>query len=565
MRRRDLEKLRKLDPKLAAQLERAMAAQEAGQEPPLSSDEPLSAQARPRESEDSSTASGGEVTPPPEASFCPVPGGTGPACREQEEPSGLGRPLEALLEAQEQSLPSKGSPEAGSCCGTPEAPGERPAPFVNAVAQAGLPEVPQTLVGTEASPAERLAELWAGYPDEEVPGAEQERRKAEAKAKREAERARDAAHSAQLGFFPGGTWRRRGTGPHVRCEQLELKLDGIEKRRGRRSMWEDGRSASVTMAHVEAQCFTVRELGDRSNSLPEFLRGQHPTLTRTQKDVLRAVVTAYMAGALGVYEYEAILASDLGMSERAFRYALNGGKDRPPGLVELGLVKRRQTWKQGTAEGRPSEHHYLLLQVGPELGEQLLPWACTQLARLGRRVPKRSGYTRRSAAKRAVELRQKARVGRREAAERVVRRKLDGPASEPVQVRREATQKAPINCAAQTAVNPVPPPTGEGGLGRRRGRPLQIPFQNDSLRELNLAPPPAPPEKAKASDPLPCPKDYLRDRARALDEVARPRPSNLDVWRRRRARGAKIPDDIDQVLFAETLAAARNAILGGLE
>ena len=462
MRHRDLEKLRKLDPKLAAQLERAMKAREAGQEPPSSAGECQVAHGQPQSAEGSCAAPGAEEVPATAVASGGVQEATGPVCREHAESRAPERPPEA----REQPLPPQTASEARGCC---ETPAERPAPFVDAVAQAGLPEVPQTLVSTEASPAERLAELWAGYPDEEVPGAEQERRKAEAKAKREAERARDAAHSAQLGFFPGGTWRRRGTGPHVRCEQLELKLDGIEKRRGRRSMWEDGRSASVTMAHVEAQCFTVRELGDRSNSLPEFLRGQHPTLTRTQKDVLRAVVTAYMAGALGVYEYEAILASDLGMSERAFRYALNGGKDRPPGLVELGLVKRRQTWKQGTAEGRPSEHHYLLLQVGPELGEQLLPWACTQLARLGRRVPRGSGYTRRSAAKRAVELRQKARVGRREAAERVVRRKLDGSVSEPVQVRREATQKAPINCAAQTAVNPVPPPYGGRGTREEKG------------------------------------------------------------------------------------------------
>ncbi len=431
-----------------------MAAQEADREAPLDDGEA-------QEAETQARGPRGFSQPPEAKGSTTACAPSRPAPRDLEE---------GLSVTREQSCVPRESSEAADRCGTPQASTECPTPFVNAAAQAGLPEVPQTLVSTEASPGEKLAELWAGYPDEEVPGEEQERRKVEAKAKREAEQARDAAHSAQLGFFPGASWRRRGTGPHVRCEQLELKLDGIEKRRGRRSMWDEGRSASLAMAHVEAQCFTVRELGDRSNSLPEFLRGQHPTLTRTQKDVLRAVVTAYMAGALGVYEYEAILASDLGMSERAFRYALNGGKDRPPGLVELGLVKRRQTWKQGTAEGRPSEHHYLLLQVGPELGEQLLPWACTQLARLGRRVPKRSGYTRRSAAKRAVELRQKARVGRREAAERVVRRKLEGPDSEPVQVRREATETSPINCAAQIAVNPVPPPYGGRGTREEKGK-----------------------------------------------------------------------------------------------
>jgi len=556
MRRRDLDKLRKLDPKLASQLEGVLARGKDGADTPPETPEAPQGDCEPAKAPRRDDA-GQE---PQAAVSAPERACQAPASPEAAEPS------QAPVSASRSVSPEKGTPRPrraeGAC---EEPPHPSPACFVNAEAQSGLPEVPQTLVPTEASPDEKLAEVWAGYPDEEVPGTERERRKVEAKAKREAERARDAAHSAQLGFFPGGKWRRRGTGPHVRCEQLELRLDGIEKRRGRRSMWEDGRSASLAMAHVEAQCFTVRELGDRSNSLPEFLRGQHPTLTRTQKDVLRAVVTAYMAGALGVYEYEAILASDLGMSERAFRYALNGGKDRPPGLVELGLVKRRQTWKQGTAEGRPSEHHYLLLQVGPELGEQLLPWACTQLARLGRRVPRGSGYTRRSASTRAVELRQQARTGRREAAEKVVRRKLDGPDSKPVQVRREGPQKSPIDCAAQNAVNPVPPPTGDGGLGRRRGRPLQIPCSNDSLRELNLAPPTALLQKPTSSDSLPRLNQPLCDRARALDEVARPRPSDLDVWRRRRARGAKIPDSIDQVLFAETLAAARKAILGSVE
>ena len=460
MRRRDLDKLRKLDSKLASQLEGVLARSKGGVETPPESPEAALAGCEPGESprcDDAGDEPRAAVSAPGRAYQAPVsPETAGPSQAPVSAPGPAGV---------EEDPPKPGRAEVAY----EEPPAPSPA-FVNAELQAGLPEVPQTLVSTEAAPAERLAELWAGYPDEEVPGAEQERRKAEAKAKREAERARDAAHSAQLGFFPGGKWRRRGTGPHVRCEQLEMQLDGIEKRRGRRSMWEDGRSASVAMAHVEAQCFTVRELGDRSNSLPEFLRGQHPTLTRTQKDVLRAVITAYMAGALGVYEYEAILASDLGMSERAFRYAINGGANRPPGLVELGLVKRRQTWKQGTAEGRPSEHHYLLLQVGPVLGEQLLPWACTQLARLGRRVPRGSGYTRRSASTRAVELRQQARTGRREAAEKLVRRKLEGSNSKPVQVRRETPQKSPIDCAAQNAVNPVPPPTGEGGAREEKGK-----------------------------------------------------------------------------------------------
>ena len=113
------------------------------------------------------------------------------------------------------------------------------------------------------------------------------------------------------------------------------------------------------------------------------------------------MVSAYVGGALRVYEYQPVLASDLGMSERALRYALNGGKERPPGLVELGLVRRRQTWKRGSTE-RPSDHHYLLLQAGPALVELLLPMTCERWAQLGLRVPRHSGYTRSSARREAA-------------------------------------------------------------------------------------------------------------------------------------------------------------------
>jgi len=561
VRRRDLEKLRRLDPRLAEQLERALEAKEAAQAGEAVAPPPSDGQetrTRARGPEGSCERRGVEAPPP-------SPAGTWTTA-----PEAPGKP-ETPEEQPEAARAAAASPEAENAC--QERPAEPlPTPFVDMTSQAGLPEVPQVLVSTEASPEEQLAELWAGYPDEEVPGAELERRKVEAKAQREAERARDAAHSAQLGFFPNAWWRRRGTGKHVRCDQLELQLDGIERRRGRHSIWDEGRSAQRTMEHVEAQCFTVRELGDRSNSLPEFLRGQHPTLTRTQKDVLSAVITAYMGGAMGLYEYEAILASDLGMSERAFRYALNGGKDRPPGLVELGLVNRRQTWKRGTGEGRPSEHHYLLLQVGPALGEQLLPWACTQQARLGRRVPKRAGYTRRTAARRAVELRQDARTQRRENAERRVREKLleaevrptrrETSKVEPPRARRERPENAKLNCAAQNAVNPVPPPTGEGGLGRRRGVPLQNPQLNDSLRERVLASPKAPLPKTRAGDSQPTEQPAC-DGAQALDEVAKRRPTpDLEYWRRKQAKGLPIPDSMHEALLHDRLEQLKAVMWG---
>ena len=561
MRRRDLEKLRRLDPKLAQQLERALEAKEAAQSGEAAAPPPSEGQ------ETRTQARGPEGSCERRGAPRPAPSPAGTWTRAPEPPA---RP-EASEEQASPPRAAAAAPEVESAC--QERPARHsPALFVDMSAQVGLPEVPQTLVSTEASPAERLAELWAGYPDEEVPGAEVERRKAEAKAQREAERARDAAHSAQLGFFPSAWWRRRGTGKHVRCEQLELQLDGIERRRGRHSIWDEGRSASRTMEHVEAQCFTVRELGDRAASIPEFLRGRHPTLTRTQQDILRAVITAYMGGAMGLYEYEAILASDLGMSERAFRYALNGGKDRPPGLVALGLVARRQTWKRGSGEGRPSDHHYLLLQVGPALGEELLPWACTQQARLGRRVPRRAGYTRRSAARRAVELRQEARSQRKQTAERRVRAKQleaevrptrqAGSKTEPSRARRERTRNAKLNCAAQNAVNPVPPPSGDGGLGRSRGEPLQNPLLNDSLRERVLAPPKAPLPETRSGDSQPT-EQRACGRARALDEVAKRRPTpDLDYWRRKQAQGLPIPDSMHEALLHARLAELKAALWG---
>jgi hypothetical protein len=361
------------------------------------------------------------------------------------------------------------------------------------------------------------------------------------------------------------------------------------------------------MDDVEAQCFSVRDLGDRPDSMPSGLRGMFPELTKTQWALLRAVVTAYMGGALGVYEYQPILASDLGMSERSLRYALNGGKDRPPGLVELGLVKRRQTWKAGVGE-RPSDHHYLLLQAGPALTEVLLPVMCMTRARHGHRIPRRSGYTRTLARKSAAASRQAARRARFERAQRALRRR-DGEAVEcqaapewPLRKRREVPRKIAqeprLNGPAQNAVNPVPPPSGEGGLRGRRGRPPSPPKKNASLRDKPLAAATPPLSSTSICDSPPQPIAFQRDRARAFDEAAQPVPSfdarallrgrpyapasaspppsaetqkmvrdkpdtlDLDVWRRRQRRGFRPPETIGRQLLHAQFDELRKHILG---
>ncbi len=560
MRRRDLDKLRRLDPKLALQLEGVLA--DRGTAPsPAGGARDLGRAGEPE-----------SLCQSPSKALSP--GSSGALCSSEAKsvsPGGLVGSAESKTAPQSHCLsapPASGQPrfEPKPCAAETNLEHR---PFFSAEAQAGLPEVPQTLVSTEVTAEQKLAETWEGYADDCVPPEEKERRRVERVAEREAQRARDRAHNAQLGFFPGAWFRRRGTGKHVSCEQLELQLDGIERRVGRASTWDQGLSAARTMDNVEAQCFAVRELGDRPANIPECLRGLHPTLTRTQWDVLRVVVTAYMGGALGVYEYQPILASDLGMSERAFRYALNGGKNRPPGLVELGLVLKRQTWKRGVGD-RPSDHHYLLLQAGPSLAELLLPVVCARRAQHGHRLPRRVGYTRSSARKSAAAARQLARQARRDRAERAIgreRRPELQVEKRPAQKRREKALLGPrntaLNCAAQTADNPVPPPTGVGGLRDRRGKPpSNPPSKNEPLRDKTLAPATPPLPKTNGSD-SPTPLDQiLGDRTRALDEAARHRPSNLEVWKRRRARGVQVPDEIDEALFSQAIIAARNALLG---
>ena len=459
MRGKDLDKLRRLDPKLARQLEGVLARREA---PPEGCCEAAAAGGRQSQAQRAG-ARLDEAEAACEAALpCPAP------VTLSQAPE---RPVAASSEPRPSGAPvSPGSAEA-AC----EEPSEASStPFLDAYAQAGLPEVPQVLVSTELSAEQQLAETWEGYEDDAVPLEELERRRAERAAEREAQRARDRAHARQLGFFPGANYRRRGTGDHVSCVQLEMQLDGIERRVGRASTWDDGLSAARTMDDVEAQSFCVRDLGDRPDSMPGCLRGMFPDLTPSQWALLRAVVTAYVGGALGVYEYQPVLASDLGMSERALRYALNGGKDRPPGLVELGLVKRRQTWKRGSTE-RPSDHHYLLLQAGPALVDLLLPMTCERRAQQGHRVPRRSGYTRSSARREAARARQSARRARFDLAERAVRR-AQGEAverrPESPRERRKPASPAPktakLNCPAQNADNPVPPPFG--GRGTKGGK-----------------------------------------------------------------------------------------------
>ena len=553
MRRRDLDKLRRLDPALARQLEGVLerkeaepaAAVEASEAAPGAAEVPLGP-----------TDTGRAVSTPLVAAEASL-GATAPA-KASHVPQG--GPAESGAHAE--------APNAAAAQGRCETASGADAGFVSADAQAGLPEVPQTLVSTETAPAARLAETWAGYADDCVPEDELERRKVERAAEREAQRARDREHSAQLGFFPGAWFRRRGTGKHVSCEQLELQLDGIERRVGRASVWDEGLAASRTMDNVEAQCFAVRDLGDRPASLPEALRGTLPaSLTRTQLDVLRAVVTAYMGGALGLYEYQPILASDLGMSERALRYALNGGKGRPPGLVELGLLKRRQTWKRGAGD-RPSDHHYLLLQAGPALADELLPLTCARRAERGHRLPRRSGYTRGAARRRAAQGRQRARCARRDLAERVLARRAsedastreDPPRRKPREERVSKPQTPELNCPAQNADNPVPPPSGEGGLRFRRGRPPSPPQQNESLRDETWAPATPPLSRSSVSDKISSPNSPTRDRAQALDGTGETR--RLEYWRRRRARGLPIPDDIDAELLRARFGELRKLIWG---
>jgi hypothetical protein len=210
------------------------------------------------------------------------------------------------------------------------------------------------------------------------------------------------------GVMPGAKFRKPDSGEHVNATQLDLQLDGIYMRRGRASQWNAELAASRIMTDLRAQTYGARELGDRVLGLPPWARGRWD-LTPNQEKVLAALWVAYRDETCGVFELETTLASDLGFSERTLRNALNGRRwkrkdgtiGESMGLVEMGLAVKRQTWKAGTADGRPSEHDWLLLRIGPAFEAYARPLVFEIKA-----PPRRSGYTK-SAARQAARLARK--------------------------------------------------------------------------------------------------------------------------------------------------------------
>ena len=206
------------------------------------------------------------------------------------------------------------------------------------------------------------------------------------------------------GVLPTGRWRSAreeklnglGSGEFVPWWKLDLQLEGIERRRGRASQWDEGKAARRTMEDVRAQTLRAGDL--KRWDLPAWLHDFGFKLTPTERSVVGAVVYCHWRQSGGLYDCQVAVAERFGVDERTIRNALWGrpakpsfGLKRRPGLVERGFVRVTQTWGPGT-EGRPSDKSWLILRVGPEL-EPMVEMAVYEKPR-GARPPRGSGITR---------------------------------------------------------------------------------------------------------------------------------------------------------------------------
>ncbi len=447
-------------------------------------------------------------------------------------------------------------------------------PSAHPRAQEHLPEIPKELVSADYAldndRRESLPALKARM----------------ARARRRALDRADPRQTTLRGVLdPNNGYRRHSAGGKFESwRQLDVELDHIDKFKNREGFWRKGGKAREAMAHVRAQTFSAIELGGLDEVLPVWMRGRW-ALTRAQTAILIAVMKAFRFKAGGVMEREPVLASDLGISERAFRYALNGrrytvadGSERwSPGLIERGLVYRRQLKRPGT-DGRRTDDDVLLLRVGPVV-EKLMrptmaasPWI------------EATDAQRTKARDRLQKLRRQGRAMRRTQATEAWGRRQ---------------QWRVIKSAAQCADNPASPPMkgGRGRLGLTRGerhKPSQSPRTPRASKNTNVSPPKQRQldneALCKASRPaalLPRSTDHDqnlrategdRRRRRAQEggleipaefssrpihqERTNRKDPDLNVWRARRARGVRVPPKIAERLFDEDCAKAYSALFG---
>jgi hypothetical protein len=219
------------------------------------------------------------------------------------------------------------------------------------------------------------------------------------------------------GVAPGAA-RRHDDAPPIPWRLLDARLLGIEQRRGRvgdRWIWAAGRSAQQTMFDVRQQ--TARAMDVTRNDLrePAWLRDEALGLTPRELRLVVGVLCSYETGFGGLYDCQSTIAADLNLgSERTLRNLLHGTswkradgtRVRRPGLIERGFIEAIQTFKAGRADGRPSDHDWLLLRIGPTI-ERAAAW--TTLAKSWTpRAPRGTGWSRRVARAMAAGLRSRA-------------------------------------------------------------------------------------------------------------------------------------------------------------
>ena len=331
------------------------------------------------------------------------------------------------------------------------------------------------------------------------------------------------------GVLPGARARVHSAGPHaVPWHVLDARLGGVERRRGRKGVWDPELAAAKTMADVRAQTLDMGGAGRMGDvRIPEWLRDPGWQLSRSELALVVLLLAAYERGWGGVYDCQTTVASELGLSERTLRRLLHGQSwtrsdgtmVTRPGLVERGIVTVRKTWgPSSAANGRPSDLSWLLLRLGPGL-EPAARWHAFSKSWTGS-APRGSGWSRSAALAAVACMRAAARVARYQAAGEAwaVRHRGDAvseeaspeEASVPIEERAEPgeaveaggvsgspppeierAERAPeiepdggeieggsVASADRLAAEPDPPPSGEG-LGRRGPSPLEPPKKNE--------------------------------------------------------------------------------------
>jgi hypothetical protein len=208
------------------------------------------------------------------------------------------------------------------------------------------------------------------------------------------------------GVLPTRTpWVRGMRDKVVPWEQLQLRLNGIDKHRGRKWTQHD----EETMALVRAQTWNAADIGQKPLTIPEWLdagdaivspiNGRLVQLPRNpgERRMLEVLWAAYEAGTGGVYMSKVDWATKLRCSVRSvYNYQR--------GLERKGLGEFQQLWAPLPDGKAGSRRGYVLARIGRGIFDTA--WA----EPFARRQPAAVDVTKELATRLGVELRERARL-----------------------------------------------------------------------------------------------------------------------------------------------------------